>query len=260
MVPILGGRADWLGRSDDAPHRTVALRHAAIHRRPGLWGDDPDHPSSVAWLREGDDGQWEAFGAGDAGPALDWIAARAGGRPVALMAPPSWEGPVLARAGRLDRATVLTWSRPDSPLARPGPVGARRLGLDDAPAFEALAPRWALRSWGGFGPMIERGAAFGVPSPGGLAASAWIYESDDRTDKIGVATAARARRLGLGFSAASALLDHVLRDRRQRLLWTTHAGNPASIGLARALGFSGPVAETLLRWTPSASRIAIGEI
>src|SRR3954462_11957083 len=96
MIPIREA-TDWLPRSDDAPHRSGALRHAATHGRPGLWGDDPRRPSSVVWLREGDGGIWEAFAGGIAGPALDWLAAEPGGRTIALLAPPSWEGPVRDR-------------------------------------------------------------------------------------------------------------------------------------------------------------------
>src|SRR5947209_15171146 len=111
MVPIEAEAMDWLPRCDDAPHRSVALRHAAIHGRPGLWGDDPARPSSVVWLREGDDGRWEAFGAGLPGPSIGWLASRAGGRTISMMAPPSWEEPARSRAAQLDRASVQTWAR-----------------------------------------------------------------------------------------------------------------------------------------------------
>ncbi len=233
---------------EDSPHRMVALHHAAIHRRPGLWGDDPARPSTVVWLREGDDGQLEAFGAGVAGPAPGWLVARSGGRPIMLAAPMSWEGPVRARGGRLERCLVWTWLRP-GPSGRPGPpIPTRRLGPDDADAFEAAAPPWALRSWGGFGALIARGAAFGVPTAGGFAAMAWTFESDYHRDKVGVATPARFRRLGLGRAAASALVGHILRDRRKQPIWSTNDSNAASMALARSLGFTALSTETLLLW------------
>jgi RimJ/RimL family protein N-acetyltransferase len=257
MVLIEVEATDWLLRWDDAPHRSVALRHAAIHGRPGLWGDDPARPSSVVWLREGDEGRWEAFGAGLPEPSIGWLASRSGGRPISMMAPESWEAPARSRAERLDRASVQTWTRPEPPVRRASPVQVRRLEPADAPAFEAVAPTWALRSWGDFASMVARGAGFGVPNGEGegFASMAWIYESDRDHDKIGVATAAPFRRLGLGRAASMAMVEHILRDRRKAPLWTTHEGNTASMALARSLGFGSMVTETLLHWTPLPSEI-----
>ncbi|WP_435011467.1 GNAT family N-acetyltransferase [Tundrisphaera lichenicola] len=250
MLPLGPDVTDWLPDRADAPHRTVALRHAAIHNRPGLMGDDPARPSSLVWLREGDDGQWEAFGAGRPEPSLSWLIRQTEGRTISLMAPPSWEGPIREGAERWDRAIVQTWLRPDSPIIKAGPVRVRRLGLIDASAFEGLAPPWALRSWGDFPSMIGRGVAFGIEGSGTIVAVAWTYESDDRFDKIGVATAPQFRRLGLGRAVSSMLVEHILGDRAKQPLWTTHDGNLASVALARSIGFSEPVAETLFRWTP----------
>ena len=255
MVPIEGEATDCLLRSDDAPHRSVALRHAAIHGRPGLWGDDPARPSSVVWLREGDDGRWEAFGAGLPEPSMDWLASRSEGRTISMMVPPSWEKPARSRAGRLNRASVRTWTQPVPPVRPASPIQVRRLRQDDAPAFEAIAPSWALRSWGDFGSMVTRGAGFGVPIGEGFASIAWIYESDRDHDKIGVATADPFRSLGLGRAVSLAMIDHILRDRRKNPLWTTHEGNPASMALARSLGFREIRDETLLHWTPIPSVI-----
>jgi hypothetical protein len=102
--------------------------------------------------------------------------------------------------------------------------------------------------------MIAGGAGFGVARGEGFASVAWIYESDDDHDKIGVATAAPFRGLGLGRAVSMAMVDHILRDRGKAPLWTTHAGNPASMALARSLGFTARVAETLLIWTPGRGR------
>jgi GNAT superfamily N-acetyltransferase len=250
MVPIEAGAMGWLLRSDDAPHRSVALRHAAIHGRPGLWGDEPVRPSSVVWLREGDEGRWEAFGAGLPGPSLSWLASRSEGRTVSMMAPASWEEPARSWAGRLDRASVQTWTRHGPPARGPSPIPVRRLEPADASAFEAVAPSWALRSWGDFVSMIARGAGFGVARREGFSSIAWIYESDRDHDKIGVATAAPFRRLGLGRAVSMAMVGHIIRDRGKAPLWTTHAGNPASMALARSLGFREIRVETLLNWTP----------
>jgi len=249
MVPLDGDATGRILAWDDGLHRTVALHHAAIRGRPGLWGDHPSRPSSVIWLREGD-GQWEAFAAGFAGPALDWLAAEARGRPIALAAPPSWEAPVLARAGRSERRFVQTWVRP-GPWEPPIPsIATRRLGPEDAGAFEEVTPAWGLRAWGDFAGLIDAGAAFGAPTRLGFGALAWIVESDHHCDKIGVATIPRFRRLGLGRASASALLGHIARDRRKHPLWTTNPGNAASLALARSLGFSAQVTETVLGWTP----------
>ena len=253
MVPLLIRGPDWVRKADDAPHRSTAFRHASLHQRPGLWGDHPVRPTSAVWLREGDEGGWEAFGAGRSSPAVGWLAGRSEGRPMALLAPPSWEGPVRLIGGQVEASTIQTRSFPES-LGPPPPaprVEVRRLGIEDREPFEATAPPWALRSWGDFATLLLRGAAFGVPMPGGLAGLAWTCESDIEHDKLGVATLPRYRGLGLGKAAAAALLDHVARIRRKTPLWVTGRDNTASIALAVALGFSDPVEEKLLRWTPS---------
>ena len=242
---------DRLLSGEPPTHRTVALRHAAAHGRPGLRGDDPDRPSGLAWLREGDDGNLEAFGAGDPGPILEWLASRADGRPIALLAPTDWESPIRATGDRVESAVIQTRLRP-VPMRLPSTkVKVRRLESDDRPAFEAVAPPWAARSWGDFATLIGLGAAIGVTSPCGLLAMAWIYESDRDHDKVGVFTIPHYRRLGLGRAATGALVDHIVRDRRKHPLWVTTPDNPASVSLAESLGFSVPVEETLLRWTPS---------
>jgi RimJ/RimL family protein N-acetyltransferase len=254
MVPLRIQASDWVRKADDAPHRSTAFRHATLHSRPGLWGDDPWHPTSAVWLRDGDAGTWEAFGAGRPSPAIGWLASRAGGRPIALLAPPSWEGPIRMLGGRVEAGMIQTRLRPDSMEmpTRADRVEVRRLTIDDGAAFEAVAPPWALRSWGDFPSLITQGAAFGVPMiSGGVASLAWTYESDLEHDKIGVATRPRYRKLGLGAAAASTLVDHIVRARRKSPLWVTTPDNPASIALAASLGFSTLVEEKLLRWTPA---------
>ncbi len=252
MIPLGAEATDAVLSWGDGLHRTVALHHAAIHARPGLWGDDRARPSSAIWLRDGGD-QWEAFAAGFAGPALDWLARVARARPIVLAAPPSWEENVRARLGpatRVEQGSVQTWVRAEAPCRASGSVDVRRLEHDDDAAFHAVAPPWALVAWGDFETLIDRGAAFGVPGRSGLAAVAWVVESDHHLDKVGVATDPRFRRLGLGRAAAAALIEEVEDRRLRRPLWVANPGNVASLGLARALGFSAQVTETLLRWTP----------
>jgi hypothetical protein len=258
MVPLQMQVPDWVRKADNAPHRSTAFRHATLHGRPGLWGDDPQHPTSAVWLREGDTGEWEAFGAGRPSPAIGWLASRAESKPIALLGPPSWEGPIRMLGGRVEVGTVQTRLRPES-IDTPAPsrrIEVRRLTLEDRAAFEAAAPGWALRSWGDFASMISRGAAFGVPMPGGFASLAWTYESDLEHDKIGVSTPPRFRKLGLGGAAASTLVDHIVRDRGKTPLWVTSSVNPASIALAISLGFSIQIEEKLLRWLAPSDRSA----
>ena len=252
MVPLGKKEAGWLRTKEDALHRSIALGHASLHDRPGLWADDPDRPRSVLWLREGDEGALEAFAAGVPGPAVGWLAARARGRTIALLAPPAWEKSVRAIGGGVEIAIIQTRRGPESWEARPSPIATRRLALADRPAFEAIAPPWALRSWGDYPTLIEKGLAIGVPTSDGLASIAWTYESDQAHEKLGVSTFERFRNLGLARSAASALLGRITEERHKKPIWVTSTENPASIALARKLGFSNPTEEPLIRWTPPA--------
>ncbi len=129
--------------------------------------------------------------------------------------------------------------------------GIFRLGSGDASAFEAAVPAWALRSWGDYAGLIAGGAAFGFELDGEFASVAWIYESDDTRDKIGVATRPRFRRLGLGRSVASFLIEHIEVERETMPVWVTTPENAASRALAGSLGFVWENTETLLRWTPA---------
>lgn len=250
MVPLDDEAiASALGR-EAGEDGSVSLRHALIHRGPGLWGDHPRRPRSVVLVREGDGpGECHAFGLGEAEPAVGWLARRWGR--CALLAPATWEGAIRRRGSAVDRGIVETWVRPAGPdrSARRAPPIARRLTPDDAPDFERSAPSWALRAWGSFAAMIREGAAFGVPDRDGrLASVAWVFEVDHERDSLAVATGARYRRLGLGLAAGSALVAHVERHRRKAALWTVAETNLASKALARALGFSPRAREVVLRW------------
>ena len=251
MIPLGTEAIDAVLSWGDGLHRTVALHHAAIHARPGLWVDDRVRPSSVVWLRDGGD-QWDAFAAGFAGPALAWLERTALGRPVVLAAPPSWNEIVQARLGRsrIETRAVETWLRPEPEPTRETAALVRRLDLDDADAFQAVAPPGALRAWGDFANLVDHGAGFGAPGRSGLGAVAWVVESDHHLDKLGVATDPRFRRLGLGKAVASALLDEVTFERHRHPLWVVNPANLASISLAHSLGFRTRIRETLLRWEP----------
>jgi GNAT acetyltransferase len=251
MVPLGKKATDWLRAWDEIPHRSMALSHACLHDRPGLWVDVVDDPTSIVWLREGDEGRWEAFTSGDPRPAVPWLAGRAEGRTIALLASPDWDASVRSMGGRVESGIIETWHGLKG-WNRPSPhVKGRRIALDDEAAFSAVAPSWALRSWGDFPSLIEHGVAFGVRARGGFASLAWTYESDRDHDKIGVITLRDYRRLGLGRLVATALLDSIVFERRKAPFWVTTATNAASIALARSLGFSIAIHETLLHWTPN---------
>ena len=107
------------------------------------------------------------------------------------------------------------------------------------------------RAWGDYAALIERGVAFGVPGgSSGFAALAWTFESDHHCDKVGVWTSPRYRKLGLGRAVAAALVDQVALVRHKHPLWTALPDNAGSVALARSLGFTTQVSETLLRWSP----------
>ncbi len=254
MVPLDANAARhvlaWLGPA--AGPGLLALRHALAYRRPGLWGDDPGAPRSVILIRDGD-GQLEAFGAGAPEPAVPWLVGRLRG--FTLHAPGSWLRPVRDRVGALGRAGVETWSGGAAPVKPAVRVGAprvvtRRLTADDLPAFTAAVPPWGLRGWRSFPPLIEHGAAFGVPHGPGFAALAWVFDQADGYDALGVSTAPRFRRLGLGRAVAASLVAHVVGRRGKVPLWSTPAADSASRGLALSLGFSVAATETVVRWPP----------
>jgi GNAT superfamily N-acetyltransferase len=252
MVPLVDEAIARALGQDGPEGGSVSLRHALIHRSPGLWGDHPRRPRSVVLVREGDGPEgWHAFGLGEAEPAVGWLAGR--GRRLSLLAPTTWEGAIRRRGAAVARGIVETWVR----SGEPGPIGreifpaARRLTPDDLLAFERAAPAWALGAWGSFAALIRAGAAFGVPDRAGEFASvAWIFEADDRRDALAVATDARYQRLGLGRAAGSALVAHVESVRRRAAIWTVADGNLPSKALARSLGFSPRAREVVLRWGP----------
>jgi GNAT superfamily N-acetyltransferase len=250
MVPLEAVAIDRLLAREPISHRSTALRHASIHDRPCLVGDDPLDPTWVVWLRPSDEGAWEAFADGKPEPALDWIESRVGRSMVAVLAPPSWEEPVRSRVGRVEAANIRTFVDFDLMMLPRFSPECRTLRIADAAAFEAITPPWALRSWGDFGSMLQRGLAVGLYSVAELISVAWTYESTANHDKIGVITVPRYRRLGLGRRVAGALIERVVNDRRKAPIWVTTASNLPSTELAKSLGFANPVAERLLRWTP----------
>jgi GNAT superfamily N-acetyltransferase len=253
MVPLCDEAIDRvLARDDEQGHRSVSLRHALIHRSPGLWGDHPRRPRSVVLVREDDGPEGRhAFGLGEAEPAVGWLSRL--GRRVSLLAPTAWEGAIRRRGSAVLRGIVETWVRSpgdETPTDVDPPI-ARRLGPFDEQAFLVAAPSWALQGWGSFAGLIREGAAFGVPDRDGrLLALAWTFEADDVRDALAVATVPRYRRLGLGRAAGSALVAHVEAVRGKEPIWTVACENLASKALARSLGFSARAREVVLRWGP----------
>jgi GNAT superfamily N-acetyltransferase len=248
MVPLAPVAAEHvLSWEDETRLRIVALHHALIGRRPGLWGDHPCRPGSVLLLREGA-GQWDAFGAGHPEPAVGWLAEREG--TFALLAPDAWEPAVRAALGPLERARIETRFR--APRSDPLPdrhrIATHRLTSGAAAAFAAAAPGWARGGWASFEDLVSLGAGFGVPRGDGFAALSWILEQGRHVDAIGVVVAPRFRRLGLGRAVAAALVDHILNERGRVPLWSLASENAASRALGRSLGFTSVVGETLLRW------------
>jgi GNAT superfamily N-acetyltransferase len=264
MVPLdsvaVNFLRSWLGEPPGP--ELLALHHAMIHPRPGLWGDDARTPRSVVLIREGDN-QLEAFGAGEPEPALGWLAGH--GRAVSLIAPPLWRYRVSGWVGAFEWAEVETWSLaqqnrvPFVPRSRRRSIEARPLTLADAGAFAEVAPAWALRSWGSFASLIEHGAAFGVPHGSGFVSLAWIFDESSRFDAIGIFTVPKFRRLGLARAASTTLLGHIIDRRSKAPLWSTTAENPASLALVQSLGFSMRSTEPLLRWRPRPGAFALAQ-
>jgi hypothetical protein len=227
----------------------VTLRRALLDGRRGLWADDAIDPCSVVFVREGGE-RVEAFGMGAPNPAVGWLVGL--DRPVALVAPGDWDEAVRARAPEVALGKVVTWV-PGPFRHPPGPPRAatRRLTARDADAFAASAPDWALRNWPTFESLLGHGAAFGVPFGAGFASLAWVFDQTESFDALGAHTAPRYRGLGLARAAASALVEHVIRDRRKIPLWAASPANQPSEALARSLGFTPRVTEPLFLWPPS---------
>lgn len=274
MVPLDAAAARfvraWLGPPEGPG--LLALHHALAFHRPGLWGDAPATPRGVVLVREGSTGL-EAFGAGRAEPALGWLVGRR--REFTLHAPEDWFDAARERLGAVDIECVETWSGPGpgaivrgGPPARRAPVSAgtgtraetqarpvqgpttRRLADADLGPVVAVLPTWALGGWRSYPALIEHGAGFAVPFGAGFASVAWIFDLAENYDALGVFTAPRFRRLGLGRAAASALVRHVVNERGRVPLWSTAADNGPSRAMARALGFAVAAEESLLRWPP----------
>lgn len=245
MVPILARTAERLLAWEDGSRRAVALHHALLLGRPGLWADNARKPRTVVLLRRGDTG-WEAFGTGDPAPAVEWLAGRRA--PVALLAPEGWAGAVDAVIPEPAHRGVLPvrFLADTSPRAARPSAAVRRLTPADAPILAATLPGWALRAWESPQECLARGAAMGVPYRDGYASLAWITESDRHIDALGVWTDPRYRRLGLGRAAAAALVGHVLGPRGKDPLWSTTGDNTASLALAASLGFALELDEPLL--------------
>jgi RimJ/RimL family protein N-acetyltransferase len=87
-----------------------------------------------------------------------------------------------------------------------------------------------------------------VAYKGRYVALAWILDQTERFDALGAHTLEPYRRLGLGRSAAAALLDHVGRVRVKEPVWSAPEHNDASRALARALGFRESVEQTVWSW------------
>ncbi|MGE3821895.1 MAG: GNAT family N-acetyltransferase [Isosphaeraceae bacterium] len=258
MVPLDPAAARyvraWLGPPEGPG--LLALHHTLVYRPTSVWADAPRGPRSVLFVREGD-GRIEGFGAGEAGPAVTWLAARR--RPFVLHAPEAWLEVLRDRIGPVDLDTVETWSgpgvkpiRPPGLTSKPAPVAVvtRKLSPADSAAFTAAAPPWALRGWRTYAALMEHGAAFGVPhGPGpALASLAWVFDRAEKFEAIGVFTVPRFRRLGLGRAAASALIGEITRERGHVPIWSSPPENEPSRRLARSLGFSVAATETLMRW------------
>ncbi len=230
----------------------LALRHALEFRPSKLWGDHPRSPRSLFLLREGDD-RTEVFGAGEPEPAVGFLTGHL--RRFTLHAPESWRDAVRNRVGAVDQDEVQIWSSGDSGIPRitaPGRVVTERLKSTHSRAFRSVRPSWALRGWQLYSSMIKHGAAFGVPHGEGFAALAWVFDQADGFDALGVYTAPRYRRLGLGRAVVSALIEHIVRDRKRVPLWYVSPVNGPSLALAQTLGFELAATEPLLRWPPRA--------
>jgi GNAT superfamily N-acetyltransferase len=249
MVSLSPEAAEHVLAWEDGSRRAVALHHALIRRRGEFWGDHPKRPESLVLIRPGD-GRYEAFGAGAPEPAVSWLAKRPG--PIALLAPDSWTEAIHAAVGPLEQGRVQARFRPGPPPSLPTTpsIRMRRLQAEDHARFMAVAPSWALQGWDSTAELMKQGAAFGVPFGEGFVAISWILEQDHSIDLIGVHVASRYRRLGLGHAVASALVNHVILERRKCPLWVAADENTASRALARRLGFSLMFQETLLRWPP----------
>jgi len=252
LVPLGAEAAEyvrgWLGEPRGPAQ--LNLHHALADHRTGLWGDSDSAPRCVLLVRERAH-RLEVFGAGEPEHAVRWLC-RQKGRTVALMAPRNWWVEVDRGLGtpaeRVEMQTLSTTPADFRPF--PSKLQPRKLQASDSSAFLAsgVAVDWALSSWGSFEALVARGEGFVVPAGPGIASAAWVYSQAGRYEAIGVSTAARFRRLGLGKVVASALTTEILHTRGKLPLWTTAPANLASWTLARSLGFGVVATEVYLQW------------
>lgn len=246
MIPVPAHVALELLDGEFGTRRALALNHAARLGLEGFWADRRTHPSCLVLWIPAEDGSRSLFAAGKPDPAISWLADQPGR--FRLMAPSGWAQPLSKRVVGLEPSRTVVRFRPDTaPLPAPA-LKATRVRPSSSKRFETVVPAWAWRSWGTPRACLEQGAAYALFQNSKIAACAWIVEEDDLIAGVGVFTAERFRKLGLGRAVTATLLGHLSKRRHRCPLWATTSGNEASIALAASLGFSLPCDELVVSW------------
>ena len=139
----------------------------------------------------------------------------------------------LRRPARLYGDVYHTLARSAPPIENPA---VRLLALEDSPLVEAAPAGVRGTGFGNPRALLSEGIAAGAIFSGVLAAMAFTSALTDRHADISVATLEGWRGKGLATAAASLVVRRV-RDSGRVPVWSAGENNPASLHVARKLGF-----------------------
>jgi hypothetical protein len=133
---------------------------------------------------------------------------------------------------------VFRWPSGRRALTPKLPKGYRlhRLGAGDEKLFAGFEHQWLCKCYGSPAGLCCHGIAWAVVHRGRLASLADVFTCGPRYADIGVGTQGEHRTRGLALACCSRLIAELL-EIGVEPSWTTQPENPASIHLARALGF-----------------------
>lgn len=153
----------------------------------------------------------------------------------------------------MSRWPVFHWppGQPPPPRRLPRGFELRRLTAGDERLFEGFEHAWLYGCLGSAAELCRAGISWAVLHRGRMACLANVFTRGRRYGDIGVGTQSSYRQKGLALACCGGLIAELL-DMGLEPSWTTQPENPASLRLARALGFV-PCGEILFVFLPACS-------